>query len=64
MRLYLTTEFTDCPTEHSANERMLQLLREYAEQLGILVVDDVNNADMAAHCSGICDSYCIYSIGK
>ncbi len=47
MKLYLTTEHTFCEIEHSANERMLQLLREYAEQQGIPVVDDVNNADVA-----------------
>ncbi len=47
MKIYLTTEHTFCEIEHSANERMLQLLREYAEQQGVPVVNDVSNADVA-----------------
>ncbi len=47
MKIYLTQEPTDCPTEHSANEMMYLLLREYAEQQGIMVVNDAANADVA-----------------
>ncbi len=47
MRLYLITEHTVCEIEHSANEMMLQLLREYTEQQGIMVVNDAANADVA-----------------
>ncbi len=47
MRIYLTIEDANCPTERQANETMLMLLREKSGQHNIVIVDDMAEADIA-----------------